>query len=108
MRPSVVNNFAHSCLRSVQILLNGRPVIDSAKDYHYKAYFLSNITFGSAAKESWMTSFGWCDDVKGLFDEMTKVGHPTEDDKISDNIGYTTRQQRFMVRTMPNPTAYSG
>ena len=106
LKPSIINNFGHSCIKSLEITLNSRPVIDSPKYYNYKAYFLSSITFGSAAKASWMDSLVWYDDTPGCFDDVANIGVPLVPDHNSDNDGYNKRRNKFLKREGPDANKY--
>lgn len=63
-----VNNFLHSLFAQLDIYLNGTLITSSTATYSYRAYLENLLTYGPAAKKSYLTSSLFYKDDAGRMD----------------------------------------
>nr|XP_009858221.1 uncharacterized protein F54H12.2-like [Ciona intestinalis] len=76
-----VNNFFHSLWSQIMLSLNNREVTSSGSMYPYRSYIESLLTFGSAAKSTYLTGALFYKDTPGHMDSIAAA-----------NVGATTRR----------------
>jgi hypothetical protein len=78
-----VNNILHSLFEKITVFIEGREVTGSNKDYPYKAYLSTLLSYDTSAKETQLQSQGF---FKDDGDDM---------DKIANNTGAYHRAKLF-------------
>jgi hypothetical protein len=78
-----VNNVLHSLFEKITVLIEGREVTGSNKDYPYKAYLSTLLAYSQDTKESQLQAQGFFKDDR---DDM---------DKVDTNPGALERQELF-------------
>jgi hypothetical protein len=81
-----VNLWLHSLFSQVDVSLNERLVTPSTNTYPYRAYLETLLSYGSSAKESYLTAAMWYKDTFGHMD-----------DKDGDNKGLQSRQRSTLA-----------
>lgn len=66
-RISTVNNILHSLFDSCRIYVNDTLLNKGSRDYAYKSFISSNLSYPSHCKNSWMHSFGFFPDTAKHF-----------------------------------------
>lgn len=62
-KPSTVNNLLHSLFESVRISINDKLISTASKDYPYKAYISTTLTYPSTCKHTWLHTQGYYPDI---------------------------------------------
>jgi hypothetical protein len=65
-----INNILHSLFEKVTVLIEGKEVTSSNKDYPYKAYLSNTLAYGKGAKETQLRAQGY---YKDDADDMDKI-----------------------------------
>jgi hypothetical protein len=83
-----VNNFLHSLLSQVDVLLNGTLITSSTNTYAYRAYIETLLSYGTDAKSSQLTSALFYKDEAGKMDKP----NPLAANAAYRNSGLVKRQ----------------
>ena len=88
-----VNNFGHSIFKSIQLTVtspNKLPTLveRGTDDYHYKAYLLNLLNFGSDAKNGWLNNCLFEQDTPGQFDNFD----------LYENTSVNNRRQSIAIK----------
>ena len=66
-----VNNWLHSLFSQVDVSLNERLITPSTNTYAYRSYLETLLSYGTAAKESYLTASLWYKDKAGSMEDQT-------------------------------------
>jgi hypothetical protein len=80
----VVNNFAHAMFSQIDLWLNDQMVTNNNGLYPYRAYFETHLSYGPAAKNSWLQGPMYHADQHDAFEQTDLTAVPI-------NVGYLSR-----------------
>lgn len=103
-----INNFMHSIFNQVDIFFNQKPVSPSNNLYAYRAYIETLLNYGKDAKNSHLSTVGWCQDTAGQMDNTADANAGLEKrregltcDTTQDFLGHlhcdVFNQERFLI-----------
>lgn len=81
--PGLINNIVHSLFEDVKIYINDKLVSTATKDYHYKSYISSVLTYSDACKTNHLQCQGFYKDGPNHFGA------------VSGNVGFWQRHNLF-------------
>lgn len=70
-----VNNWLHSLFSQVDVHLNQKCISPPSNSYGYRAYIENLLNYGSAAKNSHLTTCMWYKDQSGKFNDLANTGY---------------------------------
>lgn len=78
------NNVLHSLWETCRISINDTLLTTNARDYHYKSYITTAISYSMGAKSTHLQTSGWYHDTSGFFNNSDDT-----------NIGFNQRNRLF-------------
>lgn len=80
------NNVLHTLWESCRIFINDVLLTTNARDYNYKSYISTAISYSLGAKSTHLQSSGWYSDSAGMFNDVT-----------ANNAGFEERHKLFRI-----------
>lgn len=80
------NNVLNTLWESCRIFINDVLLTTNARDYHYKSYICTAISYSLGSKASHLQGAGWYSDTSGMFNDVT-----------TNNTGFEERNKLFRI-----------
>ncbi len=86
-----VNLFLHSLFSQVDVNIGGTSITSGQQTYPYLAYLQTLLSYGPAAKQSWLAASGFYKDVAHRMDDTTAIEIPADAKLTTHNEGLENR-----------------